>query len=74
MCITSTQKERKKSKFTLDVDFFGILCMDAGKYVDNMCYNYSHLFPGSPISKKYRQTLETNDHQKLDVSVFYNKN
>ena len=50
------------------------LCMDAGKYFDKMCNNYSHLFPGSPISKKYRQPLETNDHPKLDVSAFCNKN
>ena len=43
------------------------------KYVDKICDNYSELFPSSPIQKQYRQPLETNDHPKLDVMAFYNK-
>ena len=31
----------------------GTLCMDASRYVDKMRDNYSRLFPGSPIPKKY---------------------
>lgn len=55
-------------------DSFGTLCMDAGRYVDKMCDNYSQLFRGSPISKQYRQPLETNDHPELDVSAFCDEN
>ena len=49
------------------------MCMGAGRYVDKMCDNYSKLFPNSPIQKQYRQPLETNDHPKLDVTAFCNK-
>ena len=51
-------------------DSTGTLCMDAGRYVDKMCDNYNRLFPGSPISKRHRQPLKTNDHPELDVSAF----
>ena len=54
-------------------DSTGTLCMDASRYVDKMCDNYSRLFPDSPIQKKYRQSLETGDHPELDVTVFCNK-
>ena len=48
--------------------------MDAGRYVDKMCNNYSRLFPESLISKKYHQPLETNNYPKLDVSALCNEN
>ena len=71
-------KGSEEIKFHLGCGFVcdstGTLCMDAGRYVDKMCDNYSRLFPGSPISKKYRQPLETGNHPKLDVSTFCNKN
>ena len=54
-------------------DSTGTLCMDASHYVDKMCDNYSRLFPGSPIQKKYWQPLETGDHPELDVTAFCNK-
>ena len=34
---------------------------------------YSKLFPGAPIQKRYRQSLETNDHPELDVTAFCNE-
>ena len=54
-------------------DCTGVMCMDASRYVDKMCDNYSKLFPGAPIQKQYRQPLETNDHPELDVTAFFNK-
>lgn len=54
-------------------DSTGTLCIDAGRYMDNMCNNSNSLFPRSLISKKYRQPLETNDHPELDVLVFCNE-
>ena len=54
-------------------DRTGVMCMDASKYVDKMCDNYSKLFPGAPIQKRYRQPLETNDHPELDVTAFCNE-
>ena len=54
-------------------DSTGTLCMDASRYVDKMCDNYSRLFPGSPIQKKYWQPLETGDHPEFDVTAFCNK-
>ena len=71
-------KGSKEVNFHLGCSFVrdstGTLCMDVGRYIDKMCDNYSRLFPGSPISKKYWQPLETGDHPKLDVSAFCNKN
>ena len=54
-------------------DFTDTMCMDAKRYVDKMCDNYSKLFPNSPIQKQYRQPLGTNDHPELDVTAFCNK-
>ena len=51
-------------------DRTNIMCMDAERYVDKMWDNYNKLFPDSPIQKRYRQPLETNDHPELDVTAF----
>ena len=54
-------------------EFTGAMCIDAGRYVDKMCDNYSKLFPGAPIQKRYRQPLETNDHPELEMTAFCNE-
>ena len=50
-------KGSKEVKFHLGCGFAhentSTLCMDAGRDIDKMCNNYSRLFPGSSISKKY---------------------
>ena len=44
--------------------------MNTGRYFDKICDDDNQLFPGSPISKKYRQPLETNEYSELDLSRF----
>ena len=50
-------------------DITGTLCMDPGKYIDQMEEIYVELFRVKP-GKKYRSPLQKGDHPKLDTTPF----
>ena len=66
----------EKSIFISVADLYKIalaLCAWMQEDMLTRCVTTSKLFPDSPIQKQYRQPLETNDHPKLNVTAFCNK-